>query len=129
MVWEVVRLRSPQVSFSHEADCRAEGSVDRSMTFSKYTIHHLDLFNEVHPLRDAGHYCVFWYQSIPLGEAYIDFRDQATPLQFWEGCIRAISPALKDLASGNEESCRLIQSMHPDLFSILFTIRFNMFMI
>lgn len=88
------------------------------MTFSKYTIHHLDLFNEVHPLRDAGHYCVFWYQSIPLGEAYIDYRDQATPLQFWEGCIRAISPALKDFASGNEESCRLIQSMQPDLFSI-----------
>lgn len=67
------------------------------MTFSKYIIHHLDLSANPEPLpdaRDPAHYCVFWYRSVPLGEAYLFFRDPITPRQFWDECIKAITPAL-----------------------------------
>ena len=72
------------------------------MTFSKYIIHHLDLSTELEPVQDAGdrgHYCVFWYRSIPLGETYLFLRDPVTPSQFWDECIKAILPALKAYAS------------------------------
>jgi glycosyltransferase involved in cell wall biosynthesis len=71
------------------------------MTFSKYIIHHLDLSTDlepIHDVRDPAHYCVFWYKSIPLGEAYLFFRDPMTPRNFWEECIKAISPALAKYA-------------------------------
>lgn len=67
------------------------------MTFSKYIIHHLDLSADLEPFRDVcdpARYCVFWYRSIPLGEAYLFFRDPITPRQFWDECIKAITPAL-----------------------------------
>ena len=67
------------------------------MTFSKYIIHHLDLSTDLEPIQDVSdpaHYCVFWYKSIPLGEAYLFFKDPINSRQFWEQCIKAISPAL-----------------------------------
>lgn len=67
------------------------------MTFSKYIIHHLDLSTEVRPInavKDPGHYCVFWYRSIPLGEAYLSFEEPISNTAFWEECIKAITPAL-----------------------------------
>lgn len=90
------------------------------MTFSKYIIHHLDLSADVEPIQDVSgpaHYCVFWYQSVPLGETYLHFKDPITPGQFWEECIRAISPALQNHNSGRE-NLSLISSMAPDLGSI-----------
>lgn len=72
------------------------------MTFSKYIIHHLDLSTDLELIQDAGncgHYCVFWYGSLPLGEAYLSFTGSITPRQFWNECIRAILPALKTYAS------------------------------
>lgn len=68
------------------------------MTFSKYIIHHLDLSTDLEPVQvvsDPAHYCVFWYKSIPLGEAYLFFREPISPGQFWEECIKAITPALR----------------------------------
>jgi GT2 family glycosyltransferase len=49
------------------------------MRSNSYTIHQIDLSQEVSQLSEVssanGHYVVFWYQSIPLGEIYIDSRD------------------------------------------------------
>jgi glycosyltransferase involved in cell wall biosynthesis len=63
------------------------------MTFSKYIIHHLDFSTDLPSIQDvrgAGHYIVFWYKSIPLGETYLTSTDR-----IWEECVRAITPALK----------------------------------
>jgi glycosyltransferase involved in cell wall biosynthesis len=71
------------------------------MTFSKYKIHHLDLSTDVQPLQDvsdSGHYFVFWYKSIPLGEAYFFFSVSITVSQFWQECTKAILPALRQYA-------------------------------
>lgn len=86
------------------------------MTFSKYIIHHLDLSTDLEPIqdvRDPAHYCVFWYRSIPLGEAYLFFRDPLTPRQFWEACIKAISPALKKYSSLKDSDSATIPP-HPE---------------
>ena len=76
------------------------------MTFSKYIIHHLDLSADLEPfqeVRDPAHYCVFWYRSVPLGEAYLFFRDPITPRQFWDECIKAITPALLTYAKSKDD--------------------------
>lgn len=89
------------------------------MTFSKYIIHHLDLSTDLEPIRDVrdpAHYCVFWYESIPLGEAYLHFRSAITPRQFWEECIKAITPALRYYAK--EKDNNTIEGLTPDLAAI-----------
>lgn len=71
------------------------------MTFSKYIIRHLDLSTDVAPLPDVmgtAHYCVFWYKSIALGEAYLFFTEPMTADKFWKACIKAILPALEKYA-------------------------------
>ena len=91
------------------------------MTFSKYIIHHLDLSTELQSIPVAGglaHYCVFWYQSIPLGECYLHVRDSITARRFWDECMRAISPALTNHASGDPGQAQLLNSMEPDISSI-----------
>ena len=77
------------------------------MTFSKYIIHHLDLSAHLEPVQDvrhAAHYCVFWYGSVPLGEVYLLSKDIATPQQFWDACIKAITPALTKYGLQNNVS-------------------------
>jgi glycosyltransferase involved in cell wall biosynthesis len=90
------------------------------MTFSKYIIHHLDLSTDLKPLQDVSepaHYCVFWYRSIPLGEAYIFFNERISARTFWEECIKAISPALLKYASHNGARVA-ISEMRSELASI-----------
>lgn len=91
------------------------------MTFSKYKIHHLDLSGDVHPvcaLMDQGHYCVFWYRGIPLGEIYLFQTAPITAAEFWNECIRAISPALIKHASQNRHIPEPLPVMQPDLGEI-----------
>jgi glycosyltransferase involved in cell wall biosynthesis len=91
------------------------------MTSCKYIIHHLDLSRDLEPVQDAGdrgHYCVFWYRSIPLGEAYLFFRDPVTPHQFWNECIKAILPALKAYASAKGSATEGNFYLTPDANSI-----------
>ena len=91
------------------------------MTFSKYKIHHLDLSTDVEPIVEAGnpaHYCVFWYRSIPLGEAYLFFSEPITPARFWEECVRAISPALIKHASRDYHIPQPLPVIQSDLHSI-----------
>jgi glycosyltransferase involved in cell wall biosynthesis len=88
------------------------------MTFSKYSIHHLDLSARVEPVRDAGcpaHYCVFWYRSVPLGEVYLIMKDDGAPRHFWQACIDAITPALERYALENHT---FIPPIEPELESI-----------
>ncbi|MEX2234085.1 MAG: glycosyltransferase [Cyclobacteriaceae bacterium] len=87
------------------------------MTFSKYIIHHLDLSTGLEPIqdvRDPAHYCVFWYKSIPLGEAYFFFKLPITPRQFWEQCIKAISPALCQYAFRRGIVTEPVPVLEPD---------------
>lgn len=91
------------------------------MTISKYIIHHLDLSAEVQPMVDAkdpAHYCVFWYGSIPLGESYLFFKEQVSPVRFWEECIKAISPALAKYAVQHPHYLRDLPAIEPNLVSI-----------
>lgn len=88
------------------------------MTSSKYIIHHLDLSADPEPVQGAGdpaHYCVFWYRSIPLGEAYLFFREPVSANQFWEECIRAIRPALRQYAVRNHLCTDDLHDPTPDL--------------
>lgn len=88
------------------------------MTFSNYIIHHLDLSTDLQPVRDVrgtAHYCVFWYRSIPLGEAYLSFHEPVPARLFWEECIKAITPALTRYASRLETT---LPPMEPELMSI-----------
>ena len=90
------------------------------MTFSKYIIHHLDLSTDLQPfqdVRDFAHYCVFWYQSIPLGEAYLCFQEPISAHTFWRECIKAISPALAGYTS-RDCSAQVLPLMQPELSSI-----------
>jgi glycosyltransferase involved in cell wall biosynthesis len=87
------------------------------MTFSKYIIHHLDLSADLSSIRDvgsAGHYCVFWFKTIPLGETYLASIERMPPHQFWEECIRAISPALIYHAHKQGVVAFSAQSIVPD---------------
>ena len=71
------------------------------MTFSKYSIHHLDLAGRPAPYVGTGgqaRYCVFWYGSIPLGELYLDATESVDDLSFWARCLEAIGPTLKRYA-------------------------------
>jgi glycosyltransferase involved in cell wall biosynthesis len=91
------------------------------MTSSKYIIHHLDLSTHLEPVQDAGdrgHYCVFWYRSIPLGEAYLLFSDPVAPHQFWDECIKAILPALKAYASAKRSTTEGDFYLTPEARSI-----------
>lgn len=91
------------------------------MTFSKYIIHHLDLSADLEPVqdvRDPAHYCVFWYRSVPLGEAYLFFKDPITPCQFWEECMKAITPALLRYAGLKDDHHFSLFPQHADLLSI-----------
>jgi glycosyltransferase involved in cell wall biosynthesis len=91
------------------------------MIFSGYKIHHLDLSADVHPLHevsDPAHYCVFWYQSIPLGECYLSSTERISVKQFWENCLQAISASLEKYASQYTEELEAIKRMTPDLSSI-----------
>ena len=91
------------------------------MTFSKYIIHHLDLsadFQSLQDVMDPAHYCVFWYRSVPLGEAYLHFKDPITPSQFWAECIHAITPALQDHAVKNDFSLEDVAQVLPDPIAI-----------
>ena len=88
------------------------------MTFSNYIIHHLDLATDLHPIQDVretAHYCVFWYRSIPLGEAYLSFREPVSARSFWEECIKAITPALTRYAS---RAATTLPPIEPHLWSI-----------
>ena len=90
------------------------------MTFSKYIIHHLDLSTHLEPIQAVGasaHYCVFWFRSVPLGEAYFHFKDPITHDQFWEECVRAISPSLHSYDS-QRVNAALIGAMAPQPGSI-----------
>jgi glycosyltransferase involved in cell wall biosynthesis len=88
------------------------------MTFSKYIIHHLDLSTDLEPIQavsDPAHYCVFWYKSIPLGEAYLSLHEPVTADRFWQSCIDAISPALQAYASKKVFFADGISFPEPDL--------------
>ena len=90
------------------------------MTFSKYIIHHLDLATDVRPIQDVrhlAHYCVFWYRSIPLGESYLHFEKPITARQFWEECLRVVSPALLKYALSSGYAGEL-SKIQPDLEAI-----------
>lgn len=91
------------------------------MTFSKYIIHHLDLSTDLEPIqdvRDPAHYCVFWFHSIPIGEAYLHFQERITPEKFWDECIKAISPALQRYALRNKIAIEELRSLKPDASAI-----------
>ena len=86
------------------------------MTFSKYIIHHLDLSADLEPIqdvRDSAHYCVFWYGSVPLGESYLSFQHPFSTRQFWQECLKAISPALLAYAQNISLPLRLT-ALEPD---------------
>ena len=91
------------------------------MTISKYIIHHLDLSTEVQPIVDAkdpAHYCVFWYRSIPLGEAYLFFKEPISAFTFWQECIKAISPALTRFALQHPHYLPHLPPLEPGLADI-----------
>lgn len=91
------------------------------MTFSKYIIHHLDLSTDTRPIghvSDPAHYCVFWYGSIPLGQAYFFFSEEWSPRRFWEECIKAITPALRKYALQNEAATEVLPLPDADYGSI-----------
>ncbi|MEX1238228.1 MAG: glycosyltransferase [Cyclobacteriaceae bacterium] len=91
------------------------------MIFSKYIIHHLDLSTDLEHIQDVGypaHYCVFWYKSIPLGEAYLFFREPITPRQFWQECIKAIKPTLRQFAFRNTTFTGQFADPEPELSGI-----------
>lgn len=88
------------------------------MTFSKYIIHHLDLSADPEPIQavsNPAQYCVFWYKSIPLGEAYLYWQEPVTPVQFWQSCIQAITPALRAYAGDKVFFSEGISFPEPDL--------------
>ena len=91
------------------------------MTFSRYIIHHLDLFADPEPIRDASgpaHYCVFWYRSVPLGEVYLQLTEPIDAAKFWGECIRAIKPALLQYAASKTLFRAGIPDVDPDAASI-----------
>ncbi len=93
------------------------------MTFKRYNIQHLDLAKGIDILSDGeeAYYCVYWYQSIPLGHSYISASTTASSFDFFNECIRAITPAVEyyggDVAG---EIKRVTPKDLPDFLSGIF---------
>jgi GT2 family glycosyltransferase len=94
----VVGLRSPEVPFPPEAIRQGNGAAEQGMRSNNYTIHHLDLSQEVKALPEGGtlgFYLVFWFRSIPLGELYIDQNRCATSEDLIQLALKATAPSIK----------------------------------
>jgi glycosyltransferase involved in cell wall biosynthesis len=68
------------------------------MTCTRYKIHHLNLAAWVSPVVDSHepeHYCVFWYNSIPLGHAFLSLKQISSQTTLIYACVKAIRPAVE----------------------------------
>ncbi|HEX8039162.1 MAG TPA: glycosyltransferase family 2 protein, partial [Chryseosolibacter sp.] len=66
---------------------------------------------------DPGHYCVFWYRSVPLGESYLLLSDAIAPEAFWKKCLQAIASSL-EMYAAKENRPLSLSSLSPDPVSI-----------
>jgi GT2 family glycosyltransferase len=68
------------------------------MRSNNYTIHHLDLSQEVKALPEGGSlgfYLVFWYRSIPLGEKYLNNQFSGKAEDVTKVALEVTAPAIK----------------------------------
>src|SRR3712207_109835 len=84
----------------------------------RYTIYHFDLAKADLRLPSASgaQYWVFWFDSVPLGDKYIDNAESITEEFFFKQCLAAIWPTLKLYHEKRSQTpLKKVPAIHADI--------------
>ncbi len=81
-------------------------------SFTPYQIHHVDLSVNDLPLAIdnlEGHYFVFWWSTVPIGEFYLSPKGQWTNENIQKKCIDSVWPALQSYSKKNKSVLEIVK--------------------